>query len=85
MAGCEEIVFEHITQEVWDKLSQKVKNDFQFSTSEMKGSASKYGYTISWDMNTEAGKLTIQCTNKPASINCEVVNKDISNYIRSAL
>jgi hypothetical protein len=85
MPNCERVVFENITVETWNQLTNRVKNNFGVEIKDYSAQGSKYGYTVYWDYNPAAGTLSVQCVEKPASIECSAINRDIANFIRSSL
>ena len=83
MANSEKLVFDNVNQESWTKLVSKVKNDYGVEAANTNGTATKYGYTIEWDLDQATNKLTVQCINSPSSVSSSVIDKDISNFIKA--
>jgi hypothetical protein len=85
MGECEAIILENISGSGWTALINKVQKEYGVMANGNSGRGSKYGYSLSWNYDQTLSRLTIQCTEKPASIDCKTVNRDITNYIKAIL
>ena len=78
---CDPLTFDNITPEKFAALQRKAETDSGIRVEADSGSASAEGITVRWDYDRAAGKLTMQCTDKPMFIPCGLVNTKIEGLV----
>jgi hypothetical protein len=77
MSACEKLVFQNVDQPKFDCISQNVSSQVGVALSGPSGSASKDGFTVTWDFDVTQLTLAIQCTDSPFVVPCSLINSRI--------
>jgi hypothetical protein len=84
MAGCAADSFTNVSAAAFKCLVAKAaKYGVKIGTDS--GSASTSGFTISWNYERAASKLTIQCLKKPALIGCGIVRGQVRGQVQDCI
>lgn len=84
MAGCAADSFTNVSAAAFDCLKAKAAK-YGVKIDSDSGSASSTGFTISWNYERAASKLTIQCTKKPIIIGCGTVRGQVREQVQDCI
>ncbi|MBV8630230.1 MAG: hypothetical protein JOZ83_04850 [Silvibacterium sp.] len=82
MPGCEVQTFSGITQEHFTCLLQKAQSS-GINIAGNSGTATGSGITVEWNYDPAAGKLSIQCLDKPIFLSCGVITSQIRDLVNN--
>jgi hypothetical protein len=84
MAGCAADSFTNVSAAAFKCLAAKAaKNGVKIDKDV--GTASSSGFTIAWNYDRAASKLTIQCTKKPVIIGCGTVRDQVRSQVKDCI
>ena len=84
MAGCAADSFTNFSAAAFKCLVAKAAK-YGVKIGSDSGSASSSGFTISWNYDRAASKLTIQCTKKPIIIGCGTVRNQVKSQVADCI
>lgn len=84
MAGCAADSFTNVTPAAFNCLKAKAAK-YGVKIDSDSGSASSTGFTISWNYERAASKLTMQCTKKPIIIGCGTVRGQVRQQVQDCI
>jgi len=76
-------LFLDVSAETWVVMQREARNQLGLSA----GTSGEWSYkvfTIAWDYDQSAGRLTIGCVNKPWMVPCALVNNRIVEFVEHA-
>ncbi|HEX8168983.1 MAG TPA: hypothetical protein VF824_00410 [Thermoanaerobaculia bacterium] len=78
MSACPMQNFNGVTSEVWSCLvAQAAQYGVVINTPQ--GTASKSGFTFTWNYNASSQTVAIQCTDSPTLVPCAVIDSKIQS------
>jgi hypothetical protein len=84
MAGCAADSFTNFSAAAFKCLAAKAAK-YGVKIDSDSGSASTSGFTISWNYERAASKLTIQCLKKPIIIGCGTVRNQVKEQVQDCI
>ena len=85
MSACANQHFTGVTDSVWTCLQAQAQKQFNITINTNSGQASQDGFTISWNYNSSAQTLDIQCTDSPWWAPCSTINGKIHDMVDACL
>lgn len=85
MSACATQTFDHVTPAAWNCLVQKAASYGIAISSAPSGQATKDGFTVSWNYNSTAQTLSIQCVDSPWWAPCSTINGKIHDLVDGCL
>lgn len=79
--ACPALTFQGITPEHFASIAAEVKTETGIAVSGNSGTASKMGFTVTWNYDPSDGSLTIQCTDKPWLCPASTVQSRITELV----
>lgn len=81
MPGCEAQVYEGVTAEMLDCLSNSIESAFGLALKSDSGSASAMGTTLEWNYDRAAAQLTLTCSAKPMFLSCAAIYEHLGKML----
>ena len=85
--ACDPQTFDGVSPQGWATMKDEVRRQLGIALAADSGEASEKGFTISWNYDGAAQRLTITCLDKPFFVPCAAVNGQIAklvNEVRTA-
>ena len=84
MAGCSADSFSNVSAAAFNCLVTKAAK-YGVTIGKDSGNGSTTGFTVSWNYDRAASKLTIQCTDKPFWAPCSTVKNKVREEIQACI
>ncbi len=81
MAGCEAQVYEGVTGEMLQCLSESIESAFGLALQGDSGSASAMGTTLAWSYEAASLRLTLTCTARPMMLSCNAIYEHLGKML----
>jgi hypothetical protein len=81
--ACDAQNFSEVDSDKWTCIKNEVHDDYGFTIDTDNGTASKSGFTFTWNYNFGAQTLQVQCTDSPFWASCTTINGQIQNIARN--
>ena len=79
--ACDPQTFNGVSPEGWAAMKEEARRQLGISLAADSGEASEKGFTISWNYDGAAQRLTITCLDKPFFVPCGTVNSQIAKLV----
>lgn len=82
-SACASQDFEGVTSDKWACAKNAVRDRYGIVVNTDSGTASKDGFTLTWNYNPGAQTLQVQCTDSPWWAPCSAINGQIQDIAGS--
>ncbi|GAK69037.1 hypothetical protein [Agrobacterium rubi] len=82
MSACAMLTFNNVTPAIW-QCGVESASKLGVTITGNSGSASKSGFTVSWNYDPQAQTCQIQCTDSPWVVPCSIINSTITNTVEA--
>lgn len=80
MSACEAQIFGNITETVWERLLEKAES-YGIGISGHSGESARDGFTVTWNYDSTAQTLHLQCTESPWYAPCSMINEKVQELV----